>query len=78
MLIVRATKKLLDRIGPPTLRDGEQSTTLLGHWYATALLPARSAAQRLATTPCSPLYGENVSPDRKLAHPCSDGCQATP
>ena len=157
MLIVRGTKKLLDRIGPPTLRDGEQSTTLLGQWYATALpwrpqiallvneptllpvlmplapaatLPARAAwhiaailaahatpgavieeelwhlrdyrvattanrsvvgimnefsrlaevhrdrdpcpnltdlAQRLATTPCSPLYGRNVSPDRELA-----------
>ena len=37
MLIVHATKKLLDRIGPPTVRDSEQSTTLLGHWYATAL-----------------------------------------
>ena len=32
-----ATKKLLDRIGPPTLQDGEQSTTVLGQWYATAL-----------------------------------------
>ena len=30
MLIVRATKKLLDRIGPPTLDEGEQSTTMLG------------------------------------------------
>jgi hypothetical protein len=37
MLIVRATKKLLDRIGGPTLGAGEQSTTLLGQWYATAL-----------------------------------------
>jgi len=37
VLIVRATRKLLDRIGPPTLRDGEQSTTRLGQWYATAL-----------------------------------------
>ncbi|HEY2090160.1 MAG TPA: hypothetical protein VGH54_29580 [Mycobacterium sp.] len=37
MLIVRATKKLLDRIGPPNLDEGEQPTTLLGHWYATAL-----------------------------------------
>jgi hypothetical protein len=158
VLIVRATKKLLDRIGPATLRDGEQSSTVLGQWYATALpwrpqvallvneptllpvlmplapaatLPARAArriaamilathatpeavieeelrhmrdyrvattanrsvvgimndfsglaevhrdrdpcpdltdlAQRLATTPCSPLYGRNVSPDRELA-----------
>ncbi len=37
VLIVRATKKLLDRIGPPDLRGGEQSTTVLGEWYATRL-----------------------------------------
>jgi hypothetical protein len=37
VLILRATKKLLQRIGRPTLRDGDQSTTLLGEWYATAL-----------------------------------------
>lgn len=37
VLIVRATRKLLDRIGPPNLGEGEQSTTLLGQWYATAL-----------------------------------------
>src|SRR6266498_111951 len=37
MLIVRATKKLLDRLGPPTLQEGEESTALLGQWYATAL-----------------------------------------
>jgi len=37
VLIVRATKKLLDRIGPPTLREGEHSSTILGEWYATAL-----------------------------------------
>ena len=37
MLIVRATKKLLDRIGPPNLGEGEQSTTVMGQWYATAL-----------------------------------------
>jgi hypothetical protein len=156
MLIVRATQKLLQRVGPPNLQDGEQSTTLLGEWYATALfwkpqvallvnettlLPvlmplapaatllirigqqiaavlathgappavidqelqrmrpcrvARTAnrsvvgimtefthlaevyrdnnpdpdlldlALRLATTPCGPLYGRNVSPDREL------------
>ena len=36
VLIVRATKKLLDRIGPPNLDEGEQSTTLMGQWYATA------------------------------------------
>jgi hypothetical protein len=37
VLIVRATRKLLDRIGPPNLDEGEQSTTLLGQWYATAM-----------------------------------------
>ncbi|HEX2772845.1 MAG TPA: hypothetical protein VHN18_10500 [Micromonosporaceae bacterium] len=37
MLIVHATKKLLQRVGPPTLQEGEHSTTLLGPWYATAL-----------------------------------------
>lgn len=37
MLVVRATKKLLDRVGPPTLGEGECGTTLLGSWYAAAL-----------------------------------------
>lgn len=37
MLIVRATKKLLDRIGPPDLDEADQPTTMLGQWYATAL-----------------------------------------
>ncbi len=37
MLVVRATRKLLDRLGPPDLGEAEESTTLLGPWYATAL-----------------------------------------
>ncbi len=37
VLVLRATAKLRQRIGPPTLQDGERSTTLLGEWYATAL-----------------------------------------
>jgi hypothetical protein len=37
VFILRATNKLLQRIGPPALRDGERSTTLLGDWYATVL-----------------------------------------
>ena len=36
MLVVRATKKLLDRLGPVTLESGETSTTRLGDWYASA------------------------------------------
>src|SRR5437588_9492523 len=51
VLIVRATKKkLLDRMGPPTLQDGEQSTTVLGQWYATAL-PWRPQVALLVNEP---------------------------
>jgi hypothetical protein len=35
VVILRATKKLLDRLGPPSPVDGAASTTLLGDWYAT-------------------------------------------
>ncbi|TDE29981.1 hypothetical protein [Actinomadura sp. 6K520] len=37
MLLVRATKKLLDRVGPPNAEPEAEYTTLLGQWYATAL-----------------------------------------
>lgn len=37
MLVVRATKKLLGRVGAPAAPAGEEGTTLLGPWYATAL-----------------------------------------
>jgi hypothetical protein len=36
MVIVRATKKLLDRLGLSTSAAEQASTTLLGDWYATA------------------------------------------
>ncbi|WP_203907168.1 DUF6933 domain-containing protein [Rhizocola hellebori] len=36
MLIVRATKKLLDRVGGPDLTDDTLPSTLLGQWYATS------------------------------------------
>jgi hypothetical protein len=36
MLIVRAARKLLDRLGAPTPATGLASTTLLGDWHATA------------------------------------------
>jgi hypothetical protein len=38
MFVLRATKKLRDRIGQLPRHEGEPSTTLLGDWYATALL----------------------------------------
>jgi hypothetical protein len=37
VLIVRATKKLRQRLGSAGANDNEPSTTLLGDWYATAL-----------------------------------------
>jgi hypothetical protein len=37
VLIVRATKKLRQRLGSATSHDDEPSTTLLGEWYATLL-----------------------------------------
>lgn len=37
MVIVRATRKLLQRLGRATAASGEESTTLLGDWYATFL-----------------------------------------
>jgi hypothetical protein len=40
VLIVRATKKLRQRLGSAVPHDDEMSTTLLGDWYAT-LLPWR-------------------------------------
>jgi hypothetical protein len=37
VLIVRATKKLLQRLRSATLHEGESGTASLGQWYATAL-----------------------------------------
>ena len=37
MMIVRATKRLLQRLPASRQQDGERSTTVLGDWYATAL-----------------------------------------
>ena len=37
MVVVRGTKKLLDRVGPPEPAVGEGSTTSLGEWFATVL-----------------------------------------
>jgi hypothetical protein len=37
VLIVRATRKLLDRTGGVTATPDDASTTVLGDWYATAL-----------------------------------------
>lgn len=37
MYVIRATKKLLDRIKPATVAATPASTTVLGDWYATAV-----------------------------------------
>src|SRR5919197_4100207 len=37
VFVVHATRKMLARVGKPDLDGGQQSTTALGDWYATAL-----------------------------------------
>ena len=37
MLVVRGTKKLRDRVKVPLAAEGDESTTALGDWFATAL-----------------------------------------
>jgi len=64
MLVLRATKKLRDKIGGPPLDDGDRSTTVLGDWYAH-LLPWRPQVAILVNaatllpilTPLSPAAG---------------------
>jgi hypothetical protein len=50
VLIVRATKKLLDLVGPPDLSDDDHDTTQLGPWYATRL-PWRPRVALLVSEP---------------------------
>jgi hypothetical protein len=37
VVIVRATRTMLQRLGQAPVADGKESTTLLGDWYATLL-----------------------------------------
>ena len=48
VLIVRATRKLLDLVGPPDLSADDHDTTQLGPWYATRL-PWRPRVALLAS-----------------------------
>ena len=64
MLIVRATRKLRQRLGSAAPDDGEPSTTLLGEWYAT-LLPWRPRQLirrngRAVTEPVWPWRGRHL------------------
>ena len=52
MFVVRATKRLLSRLGPSTLGAGEESTTLLGDWYATAMFWRPQVALLVNERPC--------------------------
>ena len=67
MLIVRATKKLPDRIGPPSLGEGEHSTTSMGQWSATALfwkplLPLPAGADDIAIAKAAARHGTCLAP----------------
>lgn len=44
MVVVHGTKKLLDRIGRPTVGSDQTPTSPLGSWYATALFWRPQAA----------------------------------
>ncbi len=50
MLIIRATRKLLDLVGPPDLSADDHDTTRLGPWYAT-VLPWRPRVALLVSEP---------------------------
>jgi hypothetical protein len=71
VLIVRATKKLL-RLGATANRSVVGVMTEFArlaevHHDAEPAMDLVGLAVRLAETPCGPLYGRNVSPDRELA-----------
>lgn len=72
VLIVRATKKLLNRVGPPALSDGDQDTTRLGPWYATALFWQPQAAllvnEATLLPVLMPLASAKTLPDRIGGH----------
>lgn len=55
VLIVRATKKLLDHLGLPVQVDGETSTGRLGDWYATAWLGRPQVALLVSETTLLPV-----------------------
>ena len=57
MLVVRATKKLLDRLGPVTLERGQTSTTRLGVRHGLPIgvqIPARYGS--VVSAFCSPRH----------------------
>ena len=61
MLVVRATKKLLDRLGPVTLESGQTSTTRLGVRHGLPIgvqIPARYGSVVSAFSPPRPADGE--------------------
>ena len=55
MLIVRATRKPLGRLGPVTAGAGQRSTTLLGDGYATAWFWRPQAALLVSETTLLPV-----------------------
>lgn len=55
MVIVRATRKLLQRLGPVPAVDDQESTSLRGDWYATLLPGDRQPALLVSQTILLPL-----------------------
>lgn len=55
MVIVRPTRKLLQRLGPVPAVDDQESTSLRGDWYATLLPGDRQPALLVSQTILLPL-----------------------
>ncbi len=70
--MLHATRKLLDRLGPATLREGESSDTALGAFYATVLFwrpqVALLVAERTLLPVVMPLAPAATLPARFPAH----------
>lgn len=67
MLIVRGTKKLRDRMKQaPTASIDDESTTVLGDWFATALFWKPQAALLVNTKTMIPVFTP-LAPAAKLA-----------
>lgn len=70
MVIVRATRKLLTRLGAAPAADVDNSTNLLGDWYATVLPwrppPGRLARQREDSAAGPDAPGTGIHPARPV------------
>jgi hypothetical protein len=65
VVIVRGTRRFLDRVGEPTVTADDVSTTLLGDWYATVLRRRSPVALFVNETTLLPIL-TRLAPARTL------------